>query len=190
VDRIPGAWVLGHLGFSNKARIEVSRLMTATIRSAAPGDAADLADIYNHYVANSCITFETEPLSSQQMAHRVAETIATPLPWLVAEESTGLIGFAYASMWRGRRAYRFSVETTIYLDAARTRQGIGSKLYIALIDALRETSMHSAIGGIALPNEASIQMHERMGFRKVGHFEQIGYKLGRWVDVGYWQLAL
>ena len=164
--------------------------MTISIRYANECDAASLARIYNHYIASTYITFETDPLSAKDMADRVSETQNASLPWLVAEESGEIAGYAYASKWKGRCAYRFSVETTVYLDSSRTGRGIGFQLYTELIAAIRTLSMHAVIGGIALPNEQSIALHERLGFKKVAHFEQVGYKQDRWVDVGYWQLLM
>ena len=164
--------------------------MTARIRPALAEDAGRIAAIYNHYIAESCITFETEPVSEADMATRIRDTLAVPLPWLVAEDSGHVAGYAYASKWKGRCAYRFAVETTIYLDPDTTGDGLGTKLYAELVDAVRAASMTTAIGGIALPNDASIRLHERLGFRKVGHFERVGYKHDTWVDVGYWQLQL
>lgn len=164
--------------------------MSVSIRLIDVGDAAEVAGIYNHYVVNTCITFETEPVAVQDMAGRVQKTLDTRLPWLVAEASGQVIGFAYASKWQGRCAYRFSVESTVYLAAAHAGRGLGLRLYKALVDAVRATSMHSMIGGIALPNEPSVRLHERLGFRKIGQFEQVGYKFDRWVDVGYCQLLL
>ena len=160
------------------------------IRSANEEDAAELVRIYNYYIDNTCITFETEAIDKDEMARRIAEAICIPLPWLVAEQGGRILGYAYASKWKGRCAYRFAVESTIYLDPDRTGKGAGSKLYAALIEAIRLHSMRSVIGGISLPNEASIRLHERLGFRKVGHFERVGFKQDRWVDVGYWQLQL
>ncbi len=164
--------------------------MTARIRSANVADAGAIATIYNHYIADSCITFETDPVSEADMATRIQDTLAIPLPWLVAESAGQIAGYAYATKWKGRCAYRFAVETTIYLDPDATGDGIGTTLYAALIDAVRAASMRSAIGGIALPNDASIRLHERLGFRKVGHFERVGFKHDKWIDVGYWQLQL
>lgn len=160
------------------------------IRSASAKDAAEIARIYNHYVAATCITFETDPVAVCDMAGRIAETLAAPLPWLVAESAEGLTGYAYASKWKGRCAYRFSVESTVYLSRDHTGKGIGEALYSELIAQLRRLSMHTVIGGIALPNRASVALHERLGFKKVAHFEQVGFKQDRWVDVGYWQLLL
>lgn len=164
--------------------------MTISIRSAQESDAAALARIYNHYVSATCITFETNPVSTPDMAGRLAETQRASLPWLVAEDSGQVVGYAYASKWKGRCAYRYSVESTVYLDTDSTGKGIGSQLYAELIAAIRTLSIHAVIGGIALPNEQSIALHERLGFKKVAHFEQVGYKQDRWIDVGYWQLLV
>lgn len=165
-------------------------MVTARIRLAEKSDADAIAAIYNHYIAESCITFETDPVSEGEMATRMQETRALTLPWLVAETSGEVAGYAYASKWKGRCAYRFAVETTVYLDPCATGNGVGTQLYAALIDAVRGASMRTAIGGIALPNDASIRLHERLGFRKAGHFEKVGFKHDRWIDVGYWQLQL
>jgi phosphinothricin acetyltransferase len=164
--------------------------MDLSIRTAAATDTAAVARIYNHYVATSHATFEIEAVSAQDMASRLADNADAALPWLVAETLDGIAGYAYAKRWRERSAYRRSVETSIYLDPGRTGRGIGLRLYRALIDALRPLSIHAVIGGVALPNEASIALHERLGFRKVAHFEQVGFKQGRWIDVAYWQLLL
>ena len=161
------------------------------IRNATPADAAALARIYNRYVLDTTVTFEETAVPDGEMASRIAEVQAVGLPWLVAEDNAGtVLGHAYASKWKGRCAYRFALETTVYLDASAHRQGIGRQLYGRLLALLRDAGMHVAIGGIALPNEASIALHEKLGFRKVGQFEQVGFKFGRWVDVGYWQLFL
>lgn len=160
------------------------------IRNANEADAAAITRIYNYYIANTVITFETEIVEESEMARRIGDTLTIPLPWLVAEVDQEIVGYAYASRWKGRCAYRFAVEATIYLDPVKTGMGVGTQLYADLIEAIRGHSMRSVIGGISLPNEASIRLHESLGFRKVGHFERVGYKLDRWVDVGYWQLQL
>ncbi len=160
------------------------------IRKAQVTDAAELARIYNYYIENTCITFETEAVDVDEMAGRITDTNRIPLPWLVAADDERILGYAYASRWKGRCAYRFAVESTIYLDSNETGRGTGRQLYAALIEAIRALSMRSVIGGISLPNEASIRLHESLGFRKVGHFERVGFKQDRWVDVGYWQLQL
>lgn len=164
--------------------------MNLSVREAVAADAAAVARIYNHYVVASHATFETEVVSAADMAARVADVAAATLPWLVAEMPDGIVGYAYAKRWRERSAYRHSAEVSVYLDPARTGCGVGRALYVALIDALRPLSIHAVIGGVALPNEASIALHEHLGFRKVAHFEQVGFKQERWIDVAYWQLLL
>jgi phosphinothricin acetyltransferase len=159
-------------------------------RQVSASDAANLAVIYNHFISNTHITFETETITANQMSERIAATLAVPLPWLVAELGDATVGYAYASRWKERRAYRYSVETTIYLAPEYFRKGVGLQLYSALLDELRSLSMHSALAVIALPNVASVHLHERLGFKKVGHLDQVGYKHERWIDVGYWQQSL
>jgi L-amino acid N-acyltransferase YncA len=161
----------------------------AMIRDAVPADAAQVVDIYNHYVLNSVITFEEAAVTAEEMATRIADVRAT-LPWLVYETDGRIDGYCYATKWRVRAAYRFAVETTVYLRPGLARRGLGTQLYEELIERLRTLGRHIAIGGIALPNDASVGLHERMGFVKVAHFPQVGWKFDRWIDVGYWQLKL
>lgn len=160
------------------------------IRTATAGDADAIARIYNHYVANTIITFEEQAVSSEEMAARIAEVAAASLPWLVAELDGSIVGYAYASKWKGRCAYRFSAECTVYLDPDCVGRGYGTQLYESLFAALRERGMHAVIGGVALPNPASVALHEKLGMRKVAHFGEVGYKFDRWIDVGYWQATL
>ena len=160
------------------------------IRTATAGDADAIARIYNHYVANTIITFEEQAVSSEEMAARIAEIAAASLPWLVAELDGSIVGYAYASKWKGRCAYRFSAECTVYLDPDCVGRGYGTMLYGRLFAALRERGMHAVIGGVALPNPASVALHEKLGMRKVAHFGEVGYKFDRWIDVGYWQATL
>ena len=157
------------------------------IRDCKPGDAQRICEIYNYYVAETIVTFEEEPVSEEEMAYRMEETSAR-YPWLVCEEESRVVGFAYASRWQSRCAYRYSAETTVYLDPQFTGRGLGTQLYRALIERLKNTSLHSLIGAIALPNEVSIALHEKLGFEKIGQFKQVGWKFGRWIDVGYWEL--
>jgi phosphinothricin acetyltransferase len=159
------------------------------IRSGTPADAAAICAIYNHYVLETTITFEEAAVSPAEMENRIRETLSS-LPWLLWEQDGSVRGYACSSKWKGRCAYRHSAEVTVYLDPAFTGRGIGSKLFEALLADLRERGFHTAIGGIALPNPASIALHQRLGFCKVAQFEQVGWKFGRWIDVGYWQLLL
>ena len=159
------------------------------IRVATTRDAEAICAIYNSYVTGSTITFEEVPVAVEEMQRRMAE-VTTTLPWLVSESEGRVVGYAYATKWRVRSAYRFSVETTVYLDEAFCGRGIGRALYSNLIEKLRAAGIHRAIGGVALPNPASIALHEKLGFKKVAHFSEVGFKFGRWIDVAYWELAL
>lgn len=160
------------------------------IRSATRNDADAIARIYNHYILNSVITFEEDALLPTEMAGRIGKVQALSLPYLVEERDGQVVGYAYATRWHDRSAYRYSVETTIYLDADHLGKNIGSGLYAALLQQLKERGMHVAIGGIALPNPGSVALHEKLGFRKVAHYGEVGFKFNRWIDVGYWQYAL
>ena len=159
------------------------------IRSCTESDAAAVCRIYNHFVCNSIATFEETPVTLQDMAQRIGAVI-DHLPWLVWEQDGAITGFSYASPWRARSAYRHSVETTVYLSPEFTRRGIGAQLYRELVSRLRSLDIHSAMGVIALPNPASVAVHEKTGFRKVGHLHEIGRKFDQWINVGYWQLLL
>ena len=108
----------------------------------------------------------------------------------IARRLSALMGYAYATPWRVRSAYRFSVESSVYVSPDHPRKGVGTRLYRQLIDELRARGLHMVIGGIAQPNEASVALHEAMGFKKVAHFSEVGMKFGRWIDVGYWELKL
>jgi phosphinothricin acetyltransferase len=112
------------------------------------------------------------------------------LPWLVAEQNRQVVGYAYAGKWHGRSAYRFTAESTVYLHEQFVGCGLGRELYEALLLELRSKSVHAVIGGIALPNPASVALHEKLGFEKAAHYREVGFKFGRWIDVGYWQKML
>lgn len=161
-----------------------------TIRAATPQDAAAIAAIYNPYIAETTISFEEEPVSMEEMRARIAAVQDGGLPWLVLERDGEIAGYAYATKWRVRHAYRFSVETSVYLAASHAGKGAGTVLYTALLEHLRAAGCHLAIGGIAQPNAASVALHEKMGYRKVAHFGEVGFKFGRWIDVGYWERRL
>jgi len=160
-----------------------------TIRPATPDDADAIAVIYNHYVLHTTVTFEESPISAAEMGTRLQELDQARLPCLVGADDTAVVGFAHASPWKGRCAYRYTVEVSVYLDPAQIGRGFGSQLYAALFPSL-EGRMHAAIAGIALPNDASVALHEKFGMRKVAHFAEVGFKFDRWVDVGYWERVL
>ncbi|HEY4039966.1 MAG TPA: arsinothricin resistance N-acetyltransferase ArsN1 family B [Burkholderiaceae bacterium] len=160
------------------------------IRSASTEDGEAIARIYQHYVLNTSISFEEQPLSAGEMSERIDDVMSSALPWLVAERDQQIVGYAFAVKWKARSAYRHSVESSVYLDPALIGRGVGTQLYRALLERLRQRSIHTVIGGIALPNAASVALHERLGFAKVAHFREVGYKFGQWIDVGYWQRSL
>ena len=159
------------------------------VREVKESDAEALCRIYNNYIAGTTITFEEIPLHADEMVSRI-KNITQNYPWLVYEENGKVIGYTYASKWKERSAYRYSVETGTYLDSSYVGKGIGTILKTELLKALKEKSIHSVVCGIALPNPASIALCEKFGFEKVAHLKEVGYKLGKWVDVGYWELIL
>ena len=160
------------------------------VRDAIPDDAEAIIAIYNHFIANTTISFEEEPVSAAAMRQRIADVRDGGLPWIVAQVDGKVAGYAYATKWRVRPAYRYAVESSVYLSGDFSGRGLGSALYADLIARLRAAEIHLVIGGIALPNPASVALHEKMGYEKVAHFSEVGRKFDRWIDVGYWQLKL
>lgn len=156
------------------------------IRQAAAHDAGQIAAIYNFYVLNTHHTFETEAITADEMRKRIGG-ISDNYPFLVAEAKSEISGYAYATLYKTRQAYRFSVEVSVYVKPETIGKGIGKMLYEKLFEALADTETHAIIAGIALPNEASIKLHEKFGFEKIAHFREVGFKFGKWIDVGYWQ---
>lgn len=156
------------------------------IRPYESKDASKICEIYNYYIANTVITFEENQLSLNHMSARI-EAYTKLYPWLVCEVNGVIVGYAYATKWKERAAYKNSVEVTVYLDYTKNGKGYGKALYSVLLESLRNMGCHVVLGGIALPNEASVGLHEYFGFKKVAHFSEVGFKLGHWVDVGYWQ---
>ena len=161
--------------------------MSPALRTATSADAAAIAGIYNWYVANTVITFEVDPLPATEMAQRMATVLAAH-EWLVLERGSELLGYAYAGRFHTRAAYRHTTESTIYLRHGLGGQGLGTLLYGELLRRIFARGYRQVIGGIALPNDASVRLHEKLGFAKVGHLLRVGWKHGRWIDVGYWQL--
>lgn len=163
---------------------------TIEIRPVTSADAARIVAIYNRYVADTTISFEEQPVPEAEMAERIRDVADAGLPWLVAVHEGEPVGYAYATRWRARPAYRHSVESTVYLADGASGRGWGTLLVGRLIEQLRAAGLRTVIVGIAQPNARSVALHERLGFRKVAHFADVGYKFGRWIDVGYWQLSL
>jgi L-amino acid N-acyltransferase YncA len=162
----------------------------STIRSADPErDAAACAAIYAPSVEEGATSFEEQAPSAAEMAARI-EGISTTHPWLVAESGGEVVGYAYACRHRERIAYRWAADASVYIAAQHRGRGYGRALYEALFERLRRQGFHVACAGITLPNEASVALHERLGFEPVGVNRRIGWKRGAWHDVGWWQLQL
>lgn len=166
----------------------IARVDAIILRPAAPADAPAIAAIYAPYVGESAISFEETPPDAEVMATRMS----TPpkLPWWVAIDADMIVGYAYAAPHRTRAAYRWSVEVSVYLAPSHSGRGLGTRLYRQLLPDLRGLGYVNAYAGIALPNPASVRLHERVGFTTIGAFPNVGYKHGRWHDVGWWHLAL
>ena len=162
--------------------------MHDVIRLAIVDDAPQIHAIYAPIVAETAVSFELEPPSVEEMSQRIETTLFT-LPWIVCEQG-GIIGYAYAGVFRSRPAYQWTVEVSVYVHADHRGKGVARALYISLFECLRVQGYRTALAGIALPNSASVALHEGLGFRSVGVFHHVGYKLGAWHDVGWWELLL
>lgn len=158
-------------------------------RLATVDDAPAIAALYAPYVRDTIISFETEAPDADEVGARIAR-IGRQYPWLAASADGLVVGYAYACENRSRLAYRWSVDAAVYIDASAQRKGIGGALYRRLFALLRAQGYVNAFAGISLPNAASVALHEAMGFRPIGVYRDVGYKLGAWRDVGWWQLAL
>jgi L-amino acid N-acyltransferase YncA len=158
------------------------------VRAAGAADAEAIAAVYAPYVTDGYASFESSPPSSADYERRMSER--PRLPWLVAVESGTVLGFAYASQHRARAAYRWSVDCSVYLSEGARGRGIGRALYSVLLPEVRALGYVSVYAGIALPNAASVGLHESFGFVPVGVYRDVGFKLGQWRDVGWWHLPL
>lgn len=158
------------------------------VRPALPGDAAAVAALYAPYVTDGVASFEQTPPDAAEVLVRM--TARPRLPWLLAERSGAPVGFAYASPHRARAAYRWACDVSVYLAAEERGRGTGRALYDVLLPLLRELGLVTAHAGITLPNDASVRLHERLGFAPVGVYRDVGFKHGSWHDTGWWRLAL
>lgn len=152
-------------------------------------DAPAIRGIYNYYIENTPATFEETPLSLADMEARI-EGISARYPYLVWEEAGEVIGYAYVNKWKERAAYLYSVEDSIYFKKGCEGRGMGKTLLSCLLDEVKKTQVHAIVAGITIPNERSIGLHEGFGFMKIAYFREIGFKMGEWLDVGYWELVL
>ena len=160
-----------------------------TIRLATADDAARVQAIYAPIVRDTAISFEVDPPGVPEMGRRIAHTLVT-LPWLVSERDGETLGFAYAAAHRTRPAYRWSVDVSVYVTGHARRAGVGRGLYVPLLALLTAQGFTSAHAGITLPNPASVGLHQALGFTPVGVYRAVGFKLGSWHDVGWWQRRL
>ncbi len=159
------------------------------MRPVTVADAQQLVDIYNYYVIHSIVTLDLVPFSAQDFEEKIS-TISSQFPFIVYEENDEILGYAYANTFRTKPAYNKTVELTIYLKHSTLGKQIGKKMYSELIQQLKAENYHVLIGGLTLPNEVSVKLHEGFGFEKVAHFKEVGYKFDKWHDVGFWQLTI
>jgi phosphinothricin acetyltransferase len=160
------------------------------VRQAERADAIEIAFIFNHFIATSHATFEIDPVDDTEIAKRINECRVSGYPFLVCYDEAELMGFAYGKRFKPRPAYVHSVEASVYVRPGNDERGIGTLLYTELLKLLGQSDFHAVIGGISLPNNASVRLHEKFGFEKVAHFREVGRKFDRWIDVGYWELLL
>ncbi|MDC8004690.1 GNAT family N-acetyltransferase [Aureisphaera galaxeae] len=164
---------------------------TGNIRRVAMGDTKTLCKIFNYYVKNSIATFEMKPHSFGQMEGKISSH-PEALPWLVYEEDKVVMGYARATHWKGnaynKSAYEGTFELSVYVNNKYRGRGIGKLLYAEVLRLMRRKGYRSLLGGIALPNDACVALHEHFNFVKTAHFKAMGIKLGKRIDVGYWQL--
>ena len=163
--------------------------LSPVIRLACQSDAPAIREIYAPIVRETHISFERQPPSTDELAGRIRATLAQH-PWLVCQLAGNLAGYAYASAFRSRPAYQWTTETTVYVHGDWQRRGIARALYTSLVAILRAQGYVTAVGVIALPNQASVKAHEVIGFEKIGVFQRVGFKAGEWRDTGWWQLAI
>jgi L-amino acid N-acyltransferase YncA len=163
--------------------------MAYMIRLARGSDASAIASMYAPIVEQTAVSFEVDPPDEAEIARRLADTLPS-YPWLVLDADGRIEGYAYASRHRARAAYRWSVDVSVYVADGCRRRGVGRGLYRSLLRILTAQGYVSAYAGISLPNPASVALHEAMGFTPIGVYRSVGYKLGAWRDVGWWQLAL
>jgi len=159
------------------------------LRPVTPGDAPAICDIYNYYILNTAVSFEEEAVSAGEIEDRIGKTIPG-FPWLVWEEGGTLLGYAYAHQYQARSAYRYTAEDSIYIRHGFEGRGLGKALLGALLEELRKMDLHTLIAAITVPNEGSVGLHEKFGFKKMGEFSEVGNKFGQWRNVGYWELFL
>ena len=161
------------------------------IRNVTLNDSSALSELYNYFIRTSGATFDEIEITQEEMGKRIKNIhFDKHFPYLVYEEEGDVIGYAYASSFRERNAYRFTVESTVYVNPKYFGKGVGKALYVELLSQIKSQGFHLVVGVITLPNEASVRLHEQMGFQKAGQLKEVGYKFEQWRDVGFWELLL
>jgi len=158
------------------------------IRKVTLNDANRICEIYNYYIENTAVTFETVPVSVEEMKERIGDIINSGFPYSVGEIEDNIVGYYYIHKWNGRCAYSFTKEVTIYLDKDQTGKGYGSTLYNHLFQNIDKENIHVLIAGICIPNDGSVKLYEKFGFKQASHMKEIGWKFNQWQDVGHWLL--
>lgn len=159
------------------------------IRPVKLSDAQKLLDIYNYYVVNTAVTFDLEALSLSTYIEKI-KNIIIAYPFIVFEENNEILGYAYGSKFRPKSAYNQTVESTVYVKDGVHGKQIGTQIYAELLRLLKRQEFHLVLGVLTLPNEASVKLHEKFGFKQVAHLKEAGLKFDTWHDVGFWQLTL
>lgn len=159
------------------------------IRAFHTNDTKELLDIYNFYVLNSTSTFDDVPLTFEEFSEKLTH-ISSNYPFIVFQENDEILGYAYGSKFRPKPAYNKTVESTVYVKNGLLGKQIGTKLYSELLKLLKQKKYHIVLGVLTLPNDASVKLHEKFGFTQVADLKQVGFKFGKWQDVGFWQLNL
>ncbi|GHT93277.1 N-acetyltransferase [Spirochaetia bacterium] len=159
------------------------------LRPVKAADALAICGIYNYYIANTAVSFEERPVGTAEMETRI-RNVTVKFPFFVWEDEGTVLGYTYVNTWKERISYRYSVENSLYVKNGMEGKGIGGKLFAHLLEAVKKTDIHAIVAGITLPNDASIAIHEKFGFKKIAQFNEIGFKMNKWLDVGYWELVL
>ena len=160
------------------------------IRKVQLSDAEDIVNIYNYYIENTIISFETLKIDVNEETQRIKKILDNNYPFIVYEEQNVVLGYAYLSKWREREAYKNTLETSIYVHKDHHNKGIGKILYKELINLGKTQGIHALIGGMSIPNPQSRKLHKRLGFQRVGLFKEVGYKFNKFIDVEFWQLNI
>ena len=164
--------------------------ITLNIRNITLDDASAVCRIYNHYIENTVVTFETSPVTEEEIQKRICDVVESDCPWYIGEINGEIIGYVYLHNFHPREAFFKTKEVAIYLHKDYSGKGLGSVLLESLLNKINPKKIHVLMAGITIPNEKSIKMHEKFGFKQISYMKEVGWKFDQWRDVGYWQLTL